>query len=82
MLLILKVLELKIFQKKSKYLLLIKTSQQIFLEYKHIIQSCVHIFVLDLLILCLKTKALLIFPRQIIFWKNDDIILKYFKNRY
>ena len=40
----------------TKNLSKIKTLKQIFSECKHIIQQCVDIFVLDLLILCLKEK--------------------------
>ena len=43
--------------KEIKKLLIIKTYEQIFSEYKHIIWQCVDIFILDLLILCLKTKS-------------------------
>ena len=43
--------------KEFKKLLIIKTYEQIFSEYKHIIWQCVDIFILDLLILCLKTKS-------------------------
>ena len=45
--------------------------QKIFIEYKHMIQQCVDIFVLDL-------QTLLVYFHQIIF-KNDDMILNYFK---
>ena len=87
MLLTLKVLELNTFHNKWKQLLVIKTkrdlpSQKLSLEYKHKIQWCVDIFVLDSLILCLKVKDqlnLLIFMHQII-KKNDDTVLNYFKN--
>ena len=40
-----------------KELLINLQLQQIFLEHKHMTQLCVVIFVLDLLILCLKIKA-------------------------
>ena len=43
--------------KEFKKLLIIKTYEQIFSEYKHIIWQCVDIFILDLLILCLKAKS-------------------------
>ena len=50
------VLELNIFLKKLKNLLEIKTSKQIFLEYKQTIHQCVNTFAMDLLILCLLVK--------------------------
>ena len=54
-----------------------------FSEYKHMTQGCVDIFVLDLSILYSHLKAyqiLSIFFCQIIFLKNDDVVLNYFKN--
>ena len=76
------ILVYSIFQKKSKHLLIVEPSQQIFLEYKLIIQQCVDIFVLDLL---LKGKSLADFTNLFSpnnFRKNDHMILNYFKNRY
>ena len=44
------------FQKKLINSQETKKLKQIFIEYKHTIQSCVDTFVLDLLILCSKVK--------------------------
>ena len=85
MLLILTVLVYKIFQKSSKNLLidLLLVNlllQKIFIEYKHMIQQCVYIFLLDLqtFLVLLDLQTFLVNFDQIIF-KNDDIILNYFK---
>ena len=59
-------------KKKKKKLLEITTFNQIYWEYKHIIQECADIFVLVLLVLCFKlkaSKASVIFFHQII-WKK------------
>ena len=45
---------LNIFQKKPKYLLVVKAFKQIYSDYKHMIQLCVVIFAVNLLTLCLK----------------------------
>ena len=50
------VLEVNTFQRKSETLSRIKTYKQLLLEYMHIIQQCVHIFVLYLLVLCLQVR--------------------------
>ena len=55
MLLILILSEYNIFQKRLEHLLVIKTKKKN-LEYKHMIQQCADIFVLDLLILCLQKR--------------------------
>ena len=49
-------LKLNMFLKKLSILLEIETSEQIYTEYNEIIQSCMDIFALDLLILCMETN--------------------------
>ena len=49
-------LKLNMFLKKLSILLEIQTCEQIYTEYNEIIQSCMDIFALDLLILCMETN--------------------------
>ena len=49
-------LKLNMFLKKLSILLEIETCEQIYTEYNEIIQSCMDIFALDLLILCMETN--------------------------
>ena len=53
-------LKLNMFLKKLSILLEIETCEQIYTEYNEIIQSCMDIFALDLLILCMETNLWLI----------------------
>ena len=55
-LLILIVLAKNIFLKKLINLLVIKKLKRVYLDYKHMIQLCVVIFVLSLLTICLKVR--------------------------
>ena len=49
-------LKLNMILKKLSILLEIETFEQIYTEYNEIIQSCMDIFALDLLILCMETN--------------------------
>ena len=49
-------LKLDMFLKKLSILLEIETCEQIYTENNEIIQSCMDIFALDLLILCMETN--------------------------
>ena len=49
-------LKLNMFLKELSILLEIETCEQIYTEYNEIIQSCMDIFALDLLILCMETN--------------------------
>ena len=53
---ILIVLAKNIFLKKLINLLVIKKLKRVYLDYKHMIQLCVVIFVLSLLTICLKVR--------------------------
>ena len=64
------------FQKKLKYLLVIKTYKQILLEYKHMIQQWVDIFDFMLENKSLTDPTNLFSPNH--FKRSDDMILNYF----
>ena len=70
-------LKLNMFLKKLSILLEIKTCEQIYTEYNEIIQSCMDIFALDLLILCMETNLwLIILACFCLIIKKKNIFLK------
>ena len=73
------VLELSTFQKRLKNSFETNIWQQIFIEYKHMIQLCAHTFALDLLFFKPINKRLTVFTNSFTtdeIKNNDKIILE------